>query len=82
MNRILVEAVIDELTDKERSSRKEIEEGVYKEALREQLAYVLEQRFRKIPIEQIDVLVKILRDEVRVDIRCIGEPIDPTAAAG
>ncbi len=51
-------------------------------ASEEMLAYVLEQRFRKIPIEQIDVLVKILRDEVRVDIRCIGEPIDPTAAAG
>ncbi|MCR5083337.1 MAG: hypothetical protein K6B15_07685 [Parasporobacterium sp.] len=51
-------------------------------ASEEMLSYVYDHRFNKIPVEQIDFLVKIRKDAVLVDIRCIGEPIDPTAAAG
>ncbi|MCR5747942.1 MAG: hypothetical protein K6G03_09565 [Lachnospiraceae bacterium] len=48
----------------------------------EMLSYICDHRFNKIPVEQVDLLVKIRQDSVVMDIRCIGEPIDPTSAAG
>ncbi len=48
----------------------------------EMLSYVYDHRFNKISIEQIDLLVKIRQDAVMIDIRSIGEPLDPTSAAG
>ncbi len=49
-------------------------------ATEEMLSYVSDHVFDKNAVEQIDLLVKILKDAVIIDIRCIGEPIDPTSA--
>ncbi|MCR4922395.1 MAG: hypothetical protein K5931_00075 [Lachnospiraceae bacterium] len=49
-------------------------------ATEEMLSYVSDHGVNKNAVEQIDLLVKILKDAVIIDIRCIGEPIDPTSA--
>ncbi|MCR4923753.1 MAG: hypothetical protein K5931_07060 [Lachnospiraceae bacterium] len=51
-------------------------------ASEEMLSYIHDHCCSNTPIEQVDLLLKVCQDEVLIDIRCIGEPIDPTSAAG
>jgi len=51
-------------------------------ALEEMLSYTQDHNFSKIPVEEIDIMVKIKSEEILMDIRSIGEPIDPTTATG
>ncbi len=51
-------------------------------ALEEMISYTQEHSFSKMPVEEIDIMVKIKPKEVLMDIRSVGEPIDPTTATG
>ncbi len=58
LNRILVESIIDELPNKDKSTPEELEAGIYKEALREQreLQEMREMEKRGVTIVESDGL--------------------------